>query len=94
MTEVAAVRLALAIACGAVSGLAIGLVYFALLRLTVADYVSAAPVRGPLLLTALRLGAAAVVFWLLAQWSAAAAIAGLSGFTLAHLRVRFTTGPN
>ena len=33
MTEAAAVRLALAIACGAVSGLAIGLVYFAVLRL-------------------------------------------------------------
>jgi len=35
-----------------------------------------------------------LVFWLLAQWSAAAAISGLLGFTLANLRVPFTAGEN
>ncbi len=94
MTEAATTNLLLAITCGVLSGLAIGLVYFAVLRRTVTDCVSAAPIWSPLLLTALRLGAAALVFWLLAQWSAAAAISGLLGFTLANLRVPFTAGEN
>jgi len=92
MTEVAATNLALAIACGALAGFAVGLVYFALLRRTVADYVSAAPLRGPLLLTAVRLAIAALAFWLLVQWSAAAAISGLLGFTLARFGLRASAG--
>jgi len=92
MTEVAATKLALAIACGGAAGLVLGLVYFALLRRSVADYTSSAPLWSPLLLTTLRLAAAAVVFWLLVQWSAAAAISGLLGFTLARFKSRATAG--
>ncbi len=94
MTEAVAARMALAIVGGALSGFAVGFVYFALLRRTVADYVTAAPLWSPLLWTALRLGAALVVFWLLAQWSAAAAISGLLGFTLAHVKLRSCIGLN
>jgi len=88
MMEAATVRLTLVIACGLLAGLTVGLVYFSLLRRAVADYVGAAPVRGPILLTALRLIIAALAFWLLVQWSAAAAISALIGFTMARLWVR------
>ena len=83
---------ALAIPTGALTGLALGLVYFALLRRTVAYYVGAAPLSRPLLLTALRLALAATAFWLLVEWSAAAAIAGLIGLTLARFSLRAIAG--
>jgi hypothetical protein len=92
MTQAAATKLAVAVACGGASGFALGLVYFALLRRSVADYVRVAPLWSPLLLTALRLAAAAVVFWLLVQWSAVAAIAAALGFALARFTLRFPAG--
>jgi hypothetical protein len=92
MTLHAAPSLALAISCGALAGLALGLVYFALLRRAITDYLSGAGLKGPVLLTALRFGIAAVAFWLLVQWSGAAAIAGLLGFTLAQLGLRAKAG--
>jgi N-ATPase, AtpR subunit len=90
MTNISPAELALPIACGALAGLALGLVYFALLRHTVADYLRAASLWRGVALTAVRFAAAAAVFWLLVHWSAAAAFAGLVGFTLA----RFTLGPD
>ena len=93
MTQIASAN-SLAIACGALAGLAVGLVYFALLRRAVAGYVSGADLKGPVLLTALRFGIAAVAFWLLVQWSGAAAISGLLGFTLAQLGLRAKAGLN
>lgn len=92
--EAASPNLVLAITCGALAGLAVGIVYFALLRRTVADFVNAASIWSPLLLTALRFGLAALAFWLLVQWSAAAAISGLIGFTLARFGLRATAGVN
>jgi len=88
MTEVA--HLALALICGTLAGLAVGVAYFALLQWSIAGYMGASPLRTPLLLTALRFGLAAAAFWLLVQWSAAAAIGGLLGFTLARFGVRST----
>jgi len=92
MTQIATPSLALAITCGTLAGLVVGLVYFALLRRAVAGYVKGAQLKGPLLLTALRLAAVLIVFFALVQWSAAAAVAGLVGFTLALLTLRFTVG--
>lgn len=94
MTHVSAAELAVAIAGGGLAGLGVGLLHFALLRRTVADYVNAAPLWSPLLLTAVRFAAAAAVFWLLVQWSAAAAISGLLGFTLARFALRSDTRLN
>ncbi len=85
MTETAA-NLALAFTGGTLSGTAIGFLYFALLRRTVAFFASGARVRVPLLLTVLRFCAAIGVFWLLAQWGAAAAIGGVVGFSAVQLR--------
>ncbi len=90
----AAPSLALAITCGSLAGFAVGLVYFALLRRTIGDYVHSAAMWAPLLLTVVRLAAAAVVFWLLVQWSATAAISGLIGFTLAGFGLRLRAGLN
>jgi hypothetical protein len=92
--EAPAATLVLAVVGGAFAGFVLGFVYLALLRRSVADYTTAAPIWAALVWTALRFGAAFVVFWLLVQWSAAAAIAGLLGFTLAQLRLRTSTEPN
>jgi len=94
MSEVAITKLALAVACGAAVGFAVGLVYFALLRRSVADYLSGTSVGRPMLLTVLRVVLAGAAFWLLVQWTAAAGIAGLLGFTLARVRLRTTAGSN
>lgn len=92
MTDAATPGLALAIVCGVLAGFAVGLAYFAMLRRSVAGFVGAGPVWSPLLWTALRLAAAIGAFWLLVQWSAAAAIAGLIGFTLANVALRSYLG--
>jgi hypothetical protein len=92
MSEVAIPNLALTITCSAAVGFAVGLVYFTLLRRSVADYLSGANVPRTMGLTALRAAVAVVAFWLLVQWSAAAGIAGLLGFTLARVRLRTTAG--
>jgi hypothetical protein len=72
----------------AVVGAAIGLLgghcYFSSLRRTVGLYASATPLRGPLVLTFLRIAGAIVAFALLTRWSAMAAIGGLIGFTAAR----------
>jgi hypothetical protein len=94
MSHAAATQMAVTVACGGASGFALGLVYLALLRRAVADYVLARPLWSPLLLTAVRLAAAAVVFWLLVQWSAVAAIAAALGFALARFTPRFPAGPS
>lgn len=91
MTETAA-NLALAFAGGTLSGAAIGFLYFALLRRAVAFYASGTGIRAPLLLTVARFGAGIAVFWLLAQWGAAAVIGGLLGFAAAHLHAVWTDG--
>jgi dipeptide/tripeptide permease len=94
MSEIAITKLALAVTCGAAVGFAVGLVYFALLRRSVTDYVRGTSVGRPMLLTVLRVAIAGAAFWLLVQWSAAAGIAGLLGFTLARVRLRTTAGSN
>jgi N-ATPase, AtpR subunit len=92
MSEVAITSLALTITGGGAVGFGIGLVYFALLRRSVTDYLGGSSVQRPMLLTALRIAIAAAAFWLLVQWSAAAGIAGLIGFTLARVRLRTPAG--
>lgn len=88
MTQAALETLALDLGCGAVLGAVLGFIYFSLLRRTVVAYASAGRLHGPLLLTAARLALAAAAFWLLVQWSAAAVISALAGFTMARLWVR------
>jgi len=94
MMEAPTATLVLAIVGGALAGFALGFVHLALLRRSVAGYASATPIWAPPAWTALRFGAALAVFWLLVQWSAAAAIAGLLGFTLAQLSLRSSTEAN
>lgn len=94
MTNISTAELAAALTIGTLAGLAIGLLHFALLRRTVAAYVSAAPLRIPLLQTAARFAAGGAAFWLLVQWNAAAAISGLIGFTLAYFALRPSTELN
>lgn len=92
MMDAATPGLALTIAGGAGAGFAVGLIYFAMLRRAVAGFVGAQPVWSPILWTALRIALAIGAFWLLVQWSAAAAIAGLVGFTLANVTLRLSPG--
>jgi len=71
-------------ATGATVGLLLGVVYFMHIRSMAERYVSGAPPWHAAAATLARICCAGVTFFLLTRWSAAAAICGLAGFTVAR----------
>jgi hypothetical protein len=74
---------ALHIAAFVVIGVLLGAGYFAVLRIEVRRIVGGLPARYAILIHLARLAAAGLVFWVVAQFGAAALLAALAGFTLA-----------
>jgi hypothetical protein len=74
---------ALHIAAFVVIGVLLGAGYFAVLRIQVRRIVGGLPARYAILIHVARLAAAGLVFWVVAQFGAAALLAALAGFTLA-----------
>jgi hypothetical protein len=74
---------ALHIAAFVVIGVLLGAGYFAVLRIEVRRIVGGLPARYAILIHVARLAAAGLVFWVVAQFGAAALLAALAGFTLA-----------
>jgi F1F0 ATPase subunit 2 len=64
------------------AGIVLGAGYFALLHAEVGQFVRGAAPRYAIMMHILRLAAAVLVFWLIAQYGAMALLAALAGFTL------------
>lgn len=73
---------------GTALGFISGTIYFASLRRSVEAFVRAGFDPRALLNTALRMGAAITMFWLLAQWNGIALVSALGGFLLARYRMQ------
>lgn len=71
-----------------VAGIVLGAGYFALLYAEVGQFVRGAASRYALLMHVLRLAAALVAFWLIAQHGATALLAALAGFTLVLMTLK------
>ncbi len=84
MNELATLWWPIGAATGATAGLLLGVVYFMHIRSMAERYVGGAPPWRAAAGTLARICCAGVTFFLLARWSAAAAIAGLVGFTVAR----------
>ncbi len=76
-------EMALHIATFLVLGVLLGAGYFAVLRIEVGRIAGGQSARYAILIHVSRLAAAALAFWLVAQFGAAALLAALGGFTLA-----------
>lgn len=74
-------------------GLLIGASYFALLRAEVGQVLHGARARYAIMTHVLRLAAAGLVFWLIAQHGATALLAALAGFTLVLATLKPLTTP-
>lgn len=74
-------------------GIVLGAGYFALLHAEVGQVVRGAAARYAIMTRILRLAAALLVFWLIAQHGAAALLASLAGFTLVAVMLKPLTTP-
>lgn len=74
-------------------GILFGAGYFALLRVEVGQVVRSAPARYAIMMHVLRIAAAILAFWLIAQYGALALLAALAGFTLALAVLKPLTTP-
>ena len=68
----------------AVVGFAMGLAYFAVLRINVRLYLDGTVRWQPLILHGVRIATAVALFWVLATQGAASMLAGLTGFVTAR----------
>lgn len=94
MTDLSSLTALSAAGAGAAlaAGLALGVVYFLVLRWTVRLHVGGGSARVLIALYAGRMAAAVAVFWLLAQHGAPALLLGLLGFLVARGLVRRLAG--
>ncbi len=76
-----------------VAGVVLGAGYFALLRAEVGQFVRGAAASYAIMTHLLRLAAAVLMFWLIAQYGATALLAALAGFTLALATLKPLTTP-
>ena len=76
-----------------VVGIMLGAGYFALLQAEVGQFVRGAAARYAIMTHLLRLTAAVLVFWLIAQYGATALLAALAGFTLVLVTLKPLTAP-
>jgi hypothetical protein len=76
------------------AGILLGAGYYGLLFVEVGQYVHGASARYAIATHILRLAAAGVTFWLIAQYGAAPLLASLTGFTLVLAMLKpFTAAP-
>jgi len=76
-----------------VVGIMLGVGYFALLHAEVGQFVHGAAARYAIMTRLMRLAAAVLVFWLIAQYGATALLAALAGFTLVLVTLKPLTAP-
>jgi hypothetical protein len=74
-------------------GILFGAGYFALLRVEVGQVLRSAPARYAVMMHVLRIAAAVLAFWLIAQYGAIALLAALAGFTLVLAALKPLTTP-
>jgi len=74
-------------------GILFGAGYFALLRVEVGQVVRSAPARYAIMMHVVRIAAAVLAFWLIAQYGAIALLAALAGFTLVLVALKPLTTP-
>jgi F1F0 ATPase subunit 2 len=74
-------------------GVALGACYFALLHAEVGQLARSAASRYTIMTHLLRLAAAVLAFWLIAQYGATALLAALAGFTLVLATLKPLTTP-
>lgn len=82
----------LQIATGLISGLILGVVYFALLYRALQLHAAAVPAGTVITLHVLRAALAVGTFWLLAQLGVWSLLAGLGGFLIARALARRRVG--
>jgi hypothetical protein len=75
------------------AGILLGAGYFALLFAGVVQHVRGIPSRYAIMLHVLRLAAAVLLFWIIAQYGATALLVALAGFTAALAALRPLTTP-
>jgi len=74
-------------------GIVLGVGYFALLHVEVGQFVRGAAARYAIITRVLRLAAALLIFWLIAQHGATALLASLAGFTFVAVTLKPLTTP-